>query len=193
VQAAGGAAVILPSGMALAWGCAIYFVVLFVEVRLARRWNRLYSTVGIPFFVRRLERATGLDGLSLDELRQASSSYWIRNLVFRRLGSDVIAFFQMPIFGIFRRRWMVRGVIRREEYAPAVVVVGLMNWYEVIGTVTAMVLMRGNLWLEPLIVAGFWFANRIRAAPLRRLAAALASSHDASVPIAHHDPQLSQP
>lgn len=185
---------IFPSTASMVWGIAIGTVVWFVELVLARRWNFRYSTTGIPVFVRRVESTVDLSALSLDRLQRGAAAPWLifAHPVFRRLGSEVIAFRQMPHYG-FPRQWpLVRGVIRREAGAPSVVVVGFLTWNEVVGMIIVLLLMRQNLWFEVVAVVGFALACRLDVARFRHVAAAVANSAAVSTPPAHRQPQLPQ-
>jgi len=185
--------------MSMLWGIGIGIgigtIVWIVEWALARRWNSLYSTTGIPIFVRRVEGTAALSALSLDRLQQNAASHRLAfpRPVFRRLAAEVIAFRQMPHYG-FRIRWpLVRGVVRREAAGPSVVVVGFLNWNTMVGLIIVLLLMRQNLWLEVVAVASVGLACWLDVARFRRVAAAVANSAAVSAPPANREPQLSQP
>lgn len=181
---------IFPSTASVVWGCAIGYVVFFVELLLARRWNYRFSTTGIPIFVRRVESVAGLSALSLDRLQRSAASSWLifEHPVFRHLGAEVIAFQQMGQYGFVRRRPLVRGVIRREAGASSIAVIGYMNWYTAVGLVIAMLWMYRTPWMEALIVVAFAGVCWMDIARFRRVAAAVADG--VSAPVAHHDAQL---
>ena len=178
---------IFPSTTAFVWGLGTAGVVWYLELGLALKWNYRYFTTGIPIFVRRVESVAELSALSLDQLQRSATSSWLMfyDPVFRRLSSEVIAFRQMP-FGVARRWPFVRGVIRREVGASSIAVTGYLNWYEIVGWIVVLVLMRQTLWFEVVVVVIFGLSCWLDVARFRRVATAV------SAPVAHHDPQLSQ-
>lgn len=121
---------------------AIVGVVIIAEVILAMRWNRFYCTVGLPIFVKRVERLGSLEDIPLETLQKKTATAAGTPLVFRRLGPDLIAFRESGIGGILHYTPLMRGIVRRKEGESTVAVIGFANWFIVAGTVVLLVMLR---------------------------------------------------
>jgi hypothetical protein len=117
----------------MAWGFGVVLVIAIVEIVLSAKWNFFYCTVGLPIFVRRIDRGMGpgmgIEDLSLDELQKSAATVAGTPLLFRRLAPDTIAFREKPFGGSIHYMPIMHGVIRRRPEEASVVVLGLANWY----------------------------------------------------------------
>jgi hypothetical protein len=125
----------------IAVGFGIVGAILIVEIVLSWRWSRFYFTVGLPIFWRRVDRVTGLENQSLNELLQVAATVAGTPLLFRRLGPDIIAFREKAFGGTIHYMPIMHGVIRRRVEEATAVVVGLVNWYIVALIVMFAILM----------------------------------------------------
>ena len=145
---------------------AIVGVVIIAEVILAMRWNRFYCTVGLPIFVKRVERLTSLEDIPLETLQKRTATAAGTPLVFRRMGPDLIAFRESGIGGILHYTPLMRGLVRRGEGESTVAVIGFINWFFVAGTVVLLVMLRrGFLQILPmflLVIAVLYFIQGVR-------------------------------
>ena len=106
-------------------------LVAYVELELATRWNRTYFTVGLPLFVRRVERPGGLAHLDLVALHERTRSVARAQIIYQRLDAQTVALLELlrggrPYYGM-----LMRGVIRNEPGEPHVRVVGLLNAFPI--------------------------------------------------------------
>jgi hypothetical protein len=127
-------------------GDTMVFIALFVfftiEVCFAGAWNRTYMTVGLPIFVRRVDRPAGLEGVSLDALANATRGAVAGPLLFRRMSGDEIAFRERILSdGFLEYVPMMRGLIRHRVGESTVVVLGLLNWWVLLLVATFIALL----------------------------------------------------
>lgn len=152
----------------------IVLVIVIVEIILLATWNRRYCAFGLPIFVRRVDRSTGLSGVSLDELRRASATVAGTPLIFRQLDANLIAFREQGFGGLLHYTPVMRGLIRHDREEASVVVLGLVNWYVVAVTVAAGVALRGGIVVvAPYLLGGFALLYLIQAVRYARVATAL--------------------
>lgn len=151
---------------------AIVAVVAIAEVVLASKWSRFYFTVGLPVFVRRVERR-GLSDISLDQLQRSSKTATAAPLMFRQIGPDAVAF-REEVFGQYIP--VMRGVIRHDPAEASVSVKGLLNWFVLAAAVVlAVTLRRGIINVLPYGLALFAILYFIQAVRFNRVAKQLRS------------------
>jgi hypothetical protein len=111
-------------------GFGVVVAITIVEIVLSVRWNLFYFTVGLPIFVRRIDRVVAVAELSLEELQQSTASMAGTPILFRRLGPDAIGFREkgLGIGGFFHYTPIMHGLIRRRAEEASVVVLGFANW-----------------------------------------------------------------
>jgi hypothetical protein len=120
---------------------AVLLAVAAAEVALAAAWSPRYFTIGIPLFARRVERASGLADVSLEDLERVSATVAARGFLFRRLDAGTIAFRENGL----QYLPLMRGVIRHDAAEPAVVVRGLVNWFFVALVIVLLVMLRRSI------------------------------------------------
>jgi len=120
---------------------AITFViaVIVVEIVLSAKWNRAYFTIGLPIFVRRVERPHGLADVSFDDVQKRSANAAGTPLAFHRLDTNLIAFREKTYGGMLHYAPLMRGVIHHTEGEQSVVLRGLVNWWFVALTITLLI------------------------------------------------------
>jgi hypothetical protein len=153
---------------------AAVLAIAIAELILSWKWNRSYFSFGIPIFLRRVERPSGLAGVDLDELPKSCATAAGAPMVFHRLGTDRIAFREKPFGGLIHYSALMRGVIRHQPEESSVVVVGLMQWYAVaLLVVVAVALGAGIVAILPLIGLAFGVLYLIQGVRFYRIANAL--------------------
>ena len=120
----------------IAVGFGVVLAITIVEIVLSARWNLFYFTVGLPIFMRRVDRVVTVAELSLDELQQSTATVAGTPILFRRLAPDTIAFREKPFGGSMHYMPIMHGLIRRRAEEASVVVLGFANWY-----IVALILM----------------------------------------------------
>lgn len=146
---------------------SIVVAVAIAEVVLASNWNRFYFTVGLPVFVRRIERRSLAD-VSLDQLQRSSKTATAAPLMFRQIGPDLIAF-REEVFGQYIP--VMRGVIRHDPAEASVSVRGLLNWFVLAAAVVLVVtLRRGVILVLPYFLAAFAVLYFIQVVRFNRVA-----------------------
>lgn len=151
---------------------SIVAAVAIAELVLASKWNRSYFAVGVPIFIRRIERR-GLSDVSLDQLQRSSKTAAAAPLAFRQIGPDLIAF-REEVFGQYIP--IMRGVIRHDPAEAAVSVKGLLNWFVVAAAaVLVATLRRGIVVVLPYFLAGLAIVYFIQAVRYNRVAKQLRS------------------
>jgi hypothetical protein len=73
-------------------GAAIVGLAIIIEIIFSWKWNASYFRLGIPIFVRRIERAGGVAGISLEPLAKSTTTAAAPPLSFRLLEPDLVAF-----------------------------------------------------------------------------------------------------
>ena len=128
----------------IAVGFGVVLAITIVEIVLSARWNLFYFTVGLPIFVRRIDRVVAVAELSLDELQKSTATVAGTPILFRRLGPDAIAFREKGLGGSIHYMPIMHGLIRRRAEEATVVVLGFANWYIVALILMFAVLMGKN-------------------------------------------------
>jgi hypothetical protein len=105
------------SPLLLALGIVGASVVL--EIIVSWRWTPSYFRFGIPIFIRRIERAGGVAGVSIEPLEKSSRTATGPPFRFRRLGPDLIAFRERGFNGYVP---LMRGAISARVEEAFVVV-----------------------------------------------------------------------
>lgn len=155
-------------------GFVIVIAITIVEIVLSARWSRFYFTVGLPIFVRRIDRVVGIDDLPLEALQQSAATVAGTPLVFRRLGPDVIAFREKGFGGHIHYVPIMHGVIRRRAEEASVVVLGLVNWFIVaLILVLALLLGSGFIDVAPFLLAAVAIVYLIQSVRYARVAKSL--------------------
>jgi hypothetical protein len=109
-----------------------FFLVLAIaitEMVLSGFWNRLYFTIGIPVFRKRIPvRLTEVP--TPDQLAVAMKTRWSTPLIFHKFQNGEVGF-RERVFGggFFHYTPIMHGIIREDSAEPVVVVVGLLNWF----------------------------------------------------------------
>lgn len=152
-------------------GLAIAGLVIVIEIILNWKWNAPYFRVGIPIFMRRIERTGGVANIDLDPLEQSTKTAAGAPLVFRRLGPDLIAFRERAFGGYIP---MMRGVIRSNAEEPSIVVAGLIHWSVVVVAIVLVIfLRRGVLNIAPYFLGLLGVLYFIQAVRFNRVATKL--------------------
>ena len=110
-------------------GGVLFLVIAIVEIVLSWRWNERYFALGIPIFVRRVEKLGGLEDLSLEALQKSAATVAATPLLFRRVAPDRILFREKGFGGSIHYLPIMRGVITAPAAEGAVVMKGLLNWF----------------------------------------------------------------
>src|SRR5688572_20487277 len=104
----------------IAVGLIVVIAIAIVEIVLSARWNVFYFTVGLPIFVRRIDRIVGIEDVPLEELQKSTATAAGTPLLFRRLAPDVIAFRERAFGGHIHYTPIMHGVIRRRAEEASV-------------------------------------------------------------------------
>lgn len=120
-------------------GAGIVLIAIIVEIIFSWKWNASYFRLGIPIFVRRIERAGGVAGISLEPLAKSTTTAAAPPLAFRQLEPDLIAFRERMFGGYIP---IMRGVIKSKPEEPFVVVAGLINWSVVVLAIVLVAFLR---------------------------------------------------
>lgn len=147
----------------LVLGGGIVVIAIIVEIMVSWKWNASYFRLGIPIFVRRIERAGGVAGIPLEPLEKSTKTAAAPPLAFRLLGPDLVAFRERMFGGYIP---IMRGVIKSKPEEPFVVVAGLINWSVVVmGIVLVAFLGRGVTNVAPYflgLLAVLYFIQGVR-------------------------------
>ena len=166
----------MDNGIAVGFG--IVGVITIIEIVLSAKWNAFYFTVGLPIFVRRIDRVVVMQDQSIEELMQAATTIAGTPLLFRRLAPDVIAFREKPFGGSIHYMPIMHGVIRRRPEEATAVVLGLANWYIVALIVMFAVLLgSGFIDVAPYLLGAVAIVYFIQAIRYGRVAKALRRTH----------------
>ena len=142
---------------------AIVALVIVIEIFLNWKWNASYFALGIPIFMRRIERTGGAATIDLDALEKSTKTAAGAPLAFRRLGPDLIAFRERAFGGYIP---IMRGVIRSNAEEPSIVVAGLVDWSVIaVAIVLVVFLRRGVLDVAPYflgLLAVLYFIQAVR-------------------------------
>lgn len=133
-------------------GLASIAIAGIVDALLVVKWNRTYFTVGIPIFMRRIERPEGIAEMSLDELETSSRTAAGAPLLFHRFAPGLIAFRDKVFGGTMHYIPIMHGVIRHDSTEGVVRVVGLLNWF-VIAYIVSFAALLGKAVVDLLPVA----------------------------------------
>ena len=123
-------------------GVAIVALAIVVEIFLNWKWNASYFALGIPIFMRRIERTGGAATIDLDALETTTKTAAGAPLAFRRLGPDLIAFRERAFGGYIP---MMRGVIKSNAEEPSVVVAGLIDWSAIVIAIVLVAFLRRHV------------------------------------------------
>jgi len=124
-------------------GVAIVGLVIVIEIILNWKWNASYFAVGIPIFMRRIERTGGTAIIDLDALEKTTKTASGAPLAFRRLGPDLVAFRERAFGGYIP---MMRGVIKSNAEEPSIVVAGLIDWSAIVIAIVLVVFLRRHVY-----------------------------------------------
>lgn len=118
---------------------------MFAETALAAAWNRLYFTVGLPLFIRRIPvkafRLAPLDTSKLEE--EFKSTFTDRALVFKEVDDHQYAFREKLFeFTWFRPRnsQIMHGILIFDHTRQQVIVRGFANLWALAGLVVLALL-----------------------------------------------------
>lgn len=146
-----------------------WLVVALAEATLASAWNRMYFTVGLPIFIRRLTvnafSFAPLDTAKLES--EFSATFTGKSLAFKELDDQLYAFREK----IFEFRWfgskntdVMHGILIFDPTQQQVIVKGYANWSSimVIPLLAGLGMTMGSLgwWVIPigLVALGIGYA-----------------------------------
>lgn len=130
----------------------VFISIPSIELLLSGIWNRMYFTIGLPFFVLRISVDPHHNNIpSQSQLDAPFRASWVQSLVFRQYDAHKFAFrekiFQLRFFTYIP---IMHGYLFFDHNNSQVVVKGFANWYIVmfffIGIVASI------HYLEPLII-----------------------------------------
>jgi hypothetical protein len=152
----------------------VFGLVVVIELAYSSKWHRGYMTKGLPIFIRRIERPTGLDGVDLEALQKSAATVAATPLVFQRLEPNLIVFKEKPFGGSIHYFPIMRGVIRRKEDEPSVVVLGLAKYWA-LALIAGFIALGGrdSIHAAPWILGAFAVLYLIQAVRFGRVAKAL--------------------
>ena len=144
-------------------GVAITGLVIVIEIILNWKWNASYFRIGIPIFLRRIDKTGGIASIDLDALEQTTKTAAGAPLAFHRLGPNLIGFRERAFAGYTP---IMRGVIRSTAEEPSIVVAGLIDWSVIVVAIVLVVfLRRGVLNVAPYflgLLAVLYFIQAVR-------------------------------
>jgi len=120
---------------------ALAVAIAIIEYVLSLKWNARYFTIGIPIFISRIDRPSGLAGVSLETLQKGSATAAGAPLLFHELSPSAIAFREKPFSGSIHYAPIMRGLIRHTPGEPAVAVIGLVKWWLLAALIALAVLL----------------------------------------------------
>ena len=152
----------------------IVVAVALVEVWLSKTWNASYFATGVPIFLRRIDRPSGLGDVDLDVLQKRCATAAGAPILFRRLDANRIAFREQMAGGLIHYTPIMRGLIRHQREEASVVVAGLVKWYIVAAIVVLAVwLGKDIVHALPYVALAFGVLYLIQGVRFWRLANAL--------------------
>ncbi|HYI11998.1 MAG TPA: hypothetical protein VEK57_23285 [Thermoanaerobaculia bacterium] len=152
-------------------GLAAIAIAGIIDALLVVKWNRAYFTIGIPIFMRRVERPEGIADTSLDDLETSSKTAGGAPLLFHRFAPDLIAFRDKVFGGMMHYIPIMHGVIRHDLAEGVVRVMGILNWFPIAFLVTFAALLGKNvLDLLPFVLFVFGVIYFIQAVRYNRIA-----------------------
>jgi len=157
-------------------GAIIVGAAVIIEIILSAKWNVSYFRTGIPIFVRRIDRAGGLTGISFDTLAKSTTTASAPPLAFRQLAPDLVAFRERGFNGYVP---LMRGIIKSKAEEPSIVVAGLINWSAIVLAIVLVAFLRRSVTIVvPYYLAGFAILYFIQGVRLFRLGSALRRSKE---------------
>lgn len=153
----------------------LFALVLVVELAFSYTAHPAYTTKGLPIFARRIERMASLESVDLDALQKSAATVAATPLVFQRIAPDLIVFKEKPFGGSIHYFPIMRGVIRRKEGEPSVVVLGLVKYWPLALLAAFAILGGRRYWFAgmPWILGAFAVLYLIQAVRYGRVANAL--------------------
>jgi hypothetical protein len=115
---------------------------VILEIIASWKWTPSYFRFGIPIFIRRIERAGGVAGVSIEPLEKSSKTATAPAFVFRQLGPDLIAFRERGFNGYVP---LMRGAIMARVEEPFVVVAGFVNWTALVVAIVLIAFLGRNV------------------------------------------------
>ncbi|MEA2325713.1 MAG: hypothetical protein QOE68_672 [Thermoanaerobaculia bacterium] len=144
---------------------------VILEIIASWRWTPSYFRFGIPIFIRRMERAGGVAGVSIEPLEKSSRTATGPPFAFRQLGPDLIAFRERGFNGYVP---LMRGLIRSKVEEPFVVVAGLVNWSAIVAAIVLLAFLRcGVANIAPYFLGALAILYFIQGVRFYRVASAL--------------------
>jgi hypothetical protein len=107
---------------------AVVAAVLVAEIVASIRFNRWYFTTGIPIFMRRVDRLSGLDDVAFEKLQKGTATVAGAPFLFHRFDANTIGSREKVFSGGILYFPLMRCLIRRDRGEPAVKVTGFINW-----------------------------------------------------------------
>ena len=141
---------------AIVVGLGSILAVAILDFVLASRWNHFYFKVGVPVFVRRIERPQGIQDLSLPDLSTSSKTAAAAPLLFHRIDPTTVAFREPILGGVMHYVPIMHGVIRHDVAEGVVRVMGVLNWFAIVFVVSFAILM-GRKFVEIVPMLGLVF------------------------------------
>jgi hypothetical protein len=155
---------------------------VILEIIASWRWTPSYFRFGIPIFIRRMERAGGVAGVSIEPLEKSSRTATGPPFAFRQLGPDLIAFRERGFNGYVP---LMRGVIMSKVEEPFVVVAGLVNWSAIVAAIVLLAfLRRGVADIAPYFLGALAVLYFIQGVRFYRVASALRGAAHAEEKVA---------
>ncbi|MEA2344813.1 MAG: hypothetical protein QOF63_2982 [Thermoanaerobaculia bacterium] len=144
---------------------------VILEIIISWRWTPSYFRFGIPIFIRRMERAGGVAGVSIAPLEKSSTTATGPPFAFRQLGPDLIAFRERGFNGYVP---LMRGAIMSRVEEPFVVVAGFVNWSAIVVAIVLLAfLRRGVADIAPYFLGALAILYLIQGVRFYRVASAL--------------------
>jgi hypothetical protein len=160
-----------------------FIAIAVVELLLSVKWNRGYMTTGIPIFIRRVDRPEGLEDVSLEALQKSTATFAGTPILFQRVDPNRIVFREQSAGGSIHYFALMRGMIRRRDGEPSVVILGFLKYWA-IALVAGFAIIGGRHWFAgmPYILGAFAVLYFIQFVRYGRIAKALRSASSATPP-----------